>query len=172
MKTISKVVQHLQKKGKAFLQAENTAPPEWDGTQIKHPKGIYPLTNGSQTYSMQNKKILTDKHVREGGKKNPEATTYFKPEDFIWKNRFVLLAIAKIIIQTGANAKQCNVVSSLHRGSSRVSAAAVNGFAKQQLSAGNKPPVSSLLLHQSCGQQGNWQESPQIHTTAAACKSH
>lgn len=44
------------------------------------------------------------------------------------------------------NAKQCNVVLNLHRGSSRVAAAA-NGFAKQQPSAANKPPVSSLLLH-------------------------
>lgn len=76
-----------------------------------------------------------------------KATTYLKPEDFILKNRFVLFRIAKIIIQTQANAKQCNVVLSLHRGSSRVSAAAANGFAKQQPSAGNKPPVSSLLLH-------------------------
>lgn len=42
-------------------------------------------------------------------------------------------------------AMQCCLLS-LHRGSSRVSAAA-NGFAKQQPSAGNKPPVSSLLLH-------------------------
>lgn len=92
------------------------------------------------------KKFLTDKHIGEGGKENPEATIYLKTQDFIWKNTFVLLTIAKIIIQIRVNAKQCNVVLNLHRGSSRVSAAA-NGFAKQQPSAANKPPVSSLLLH-------------------------
>lgn len=45
-------------------------------------------------------KFLNDKHIGEGGKENPEATTYLKPEDFIQKNRFVLFTIAKIIIQT------------------------------------------------------------------------
>lgn len=44
-------------------------------------------------------RFLTDKHIAEGGKENPEASTYLKPEDFVWKNRFVLLTIAKIIIQ-------------------------------------------------------------------------
>lgn len=92
------------------------------------------------------KNFLTDKHRGEGGKENPEASTYLKPEDFVWKNRFVLFTAAQIIIQIWANAKRCNVVLSVHRGSSRVSAAA-NGFAKQQPSAANKPPVSSLLLH-------------------------
>lgn len=46
-KTISKATQHLQKKKKRVNPSPSV---RWNAD--KHPKEIYPLTNGLQTYSI------------------------------------------------------------------------------------------------------------------------
>jgi len=89
--------------------------------------------------------FLTDKRIGEGGREDPEAATYLKNKDFIWKSTLLLFMAAKITIHIQLNINQRNVVLSPRRERSRLSAAA-NSFAAQELGATNKLPVSSPLL--------------------------
>lgn len=138
--------------------------------QIKHPEGGYPFTNLFRRSALR-KKFLTDKRIGEGGKENPEAATYLKPEDFIWKTMFLHFMVAKIIIQieTARKPMQCRLESAQ---------SALQGICccKQLCQAAAEckaqpshqcPAVPVIPWNW----QGDWQESPPIHA-AEACKSY